>query len=170
MNNLCAQRRAPPRPRLQAVVGPHTTPARVRRRGISVSSRSVIEQMIASMVKRVDGRRFSLCPFTPSTPAARPKGAGAQEIKSTRSGWLTVTEAPETRIYFTNHRSPGSSTSSRARRSIVNRTTALWSIWIVASLILASLGMARWRPRRGSNGVGARRDGSKKTNINSGVV
>ena len=28
----------------------------------------------------------------------------------------------------------------RESRSIVNRTTALWSIWIVASLILAGLG------------------------------
>ena len=27
----------------------------------------------------------------------------------------------------------------RASRSIVNRTTALWSIWMVASLILAGL-------------------------------
>ena len=29
----------------------------------------------------------------------------------------------------------------RASRSIVNRTTALWSIWVVASLILAGLGV-----------------------------
>ena len=30
----------------------------------------------------------------------------------------------------------------RASRSIVNRTTALWSIWIVASLIVAGSGIA----------------------------
>ena len=29
----------------------------------------------------------------------------------------------------------------RASRSIVNRTTALWSIWMVASLIVAGLGI-----------------------------
>ena len=58
------------------------------------------------------------------------------------------TEAPETQIYCTNHRSGANSVprvrtvvrGERASRSIVNRTTALWSIWIVASLILADLG------------------------------
>ena len=60
-----------------------------------------------------------------------------------------VTEAPETQIYFTNHRSgafPGLrlrtvARGERASRSIVNRTTALWSIWMVASLILADPGL-----------------------------
>ena len=78
-------------------------------------------------------------------------------------------EAPETQIYFINHRSgafPGPrvrtvARGERASRSIVNRTTALWSIWIVASLILADLGLVliftRTRGRevaesRGSNG------------------
>ena len=59
-----------------------------------------------------------------------------------------ATEAPETQIYFINHRSgafpvPRVRTvvrGERASRSIVNRTTALWSIWVVASLILAGLG------------------------------
>ena len=59
-----------------------------------------------------------------------------------------VTEAPETQIYFIAHRSgafpvPRVRTvvrGERASRSIVNRTTALWSIWMVASLILAGLG------------------------------
>ena len=58
-----------------------------------------------------------------------------------------VTEAPETQIYFITHRSgafpvPRVRTvvrGERASRSIVNRTTALWSIWIVESLILAGL-------------------------------
>ena len=58
------------------------------------------------------------------------------------------TEAPETQIYCTNHRSGANSVprvrtvvrGERASRSIVNRTTALWSIWMVASLILAGAG------------------------------
>jgi hypothetical protein len=56
-----------------------------------------------------------------------------------------TTEAPETQIYFINHRSgafpvPRVRTvvrGERASRSIVNRTTALWSFWMVSSLILA---------------------------------
>ena len=59
-----------------------------------------------------------------------------------------VTEVPETQIYFITHGSgafpvPRVRTvvrGERASRSIVNRTTALWSIWAVASLILAGLG------------------------------
>ena len=54
------------------------------------------------------------------------------------------TKAPETQIYFITHRSGANSVlrtpplarGERASRSIVNRTTALWSIWMVASLIL----------------------------------
>ena len=53
-------------------------------------------------------------------------------------------EAPETQIYFINYRSGADSVprlrtvvrGERASRSSVNRTTALWSIWVVASLIL----------------------------------
>ena len=60
---------------------------------------------------------------------------------------FSVTEAPETQIYCINHR-PGAFLvlclrtvvrGERASRSIVNRTTALWSIWIVSSLTLAYL-------------------------------
>ena len=59
-----------------------------------------------------------------------------------------VTEAPETQIYFITHGSAAFpvprvrtvARGERASRSIVNRTTALWSIWMVASLILAGLG------------------------------
>ena len=59
-----------------------------------------------------------------------------------------TTEAPETQIYCTNHRSGANSMprvrtvvrGERASRSIVNRTTALWSIWMVSSSILAGLG------------------------------
>ena len=55
------------------------------------------------------------------------------------------TKAPETQIYFITHGSGAFPVlrlrtvvrGERASRSIVNRTTGLWSIWIVASLILA---------------------------------
>ena len=67
-----------------------------------------------------------------------------------QAGYLArpTTKAPETQIYFINHRSGANSVprvrtvvrGERASRSIVNRTTALWSIWMVASLILAGLG------------------------------
>ena len=84
-------------------------------------------------------------------------GRGARSLRIKKSnvvdvqaGWLARpgTEAPETQIYFITHRSgafpvPRVRTvvrGERASRSIVNRTTALWSIWMVASLILAGLG------------------------------
>ena len=59
-----------------------------------------------------------------------------------------TTKAPEMQIYFIKHRSGANSVArvgtvvrgERASRSIVNRTTALWSIWMVASLILAGSG------------------------------
>jgi hypothetical protein len=59
-----------------------------------------------------------------------------------------TTEAPETQIYSTIHGSGAFLVlrlrtvvrGERASRSIVNRTTALWSIWVVASLILAGVG------------------------------
>ena len=80
-----------------------------------------------------------------------------------------VTKAPETQIYFTTHRSGAVLVlrvrtvvrGERASRSIVNRTTAPWSIWMVASLILADSGSGLFTPstrgpevasRRGSNG------------------
>ena len=68
-----------------------------------------------------------------------------------QAGYLArpMTEAPETQIYFITHRSGAFPVlrlrtvvrGERASRSIVNRTTALWSIWVVASLILAGLGL-----------------------------
>ena len=59
-----------------------------------------------------------------------------------------VTEAPQTQIYSTTHGSGPFSVprvrtvvrGERASRSIVNITTALWSIWMVSSLLLAGLG------------------------------
>ena len=67
-----------------------------------------------------------------------------------QTGYLArpTTKAPETQIYCTNHRSGAFPAlrlrtvvrGERASRSIVNRTTALWSIWMVASLISAGPG------------------------------
>ena len=83
------------------------------------------------------------------------RGARSLRIKKfhvvlAQAGYLArpVTEAPETQIYFINHRSGAFLVlrlrtvvrGERASRSIVNRTTGLWSIWIVASLILAGPG------------------------------
>ena len=71
-------------------------------------------------------------------------------VVGSQAGYLArpVTEAPETQIYFINHRSGAFPVlrqrsvvrGERASRSIVNRTTALWFIWIVSPLILAGLG------------------------------
>ena len=68
-----------------------------------------------------------------------------------QAGYLArpATEAPEKQIYFINHRSGAFLVlrlrtvvrGERASRSIVNRTTALWSIWVVTSLILAGPGI-----------------------------
>ena len=73
-----------------------------------------------------------------------------------QAGYLarTRTKAPETQIYFITHRSGANSVprvrtvvrGERASRSIVNRTTALWSIWMVASLILADSGSGLFTP------------------------
>ena len=83
------------------------------------------------------------------------RGAGAfgnrkSNVVHAQAGYLArpTTKAPETQIYFTTHRSGANSVprvrtvvrGERASRSIVNRTTALWSIWMVSSLILAGLG------------------------------
>ena len=72
-------------------------------------------------------------------------------VVDNQAGYLARpgTEAPETQIYFTTHRSGANSVprvrtvvrGERASRSIVNRTTALWSIYIVASLIVAGSGL-----------------------------
>ena len=67
-----------------------------------------------------------------------------------QAGYLArpITEAPQMQIYCTNHWSGAFLVlrvrtvvrGERASRSIVNRTTALWSIWMVSSLIVAGLG------------------------------
>ena len=68
-------------------------------------------------------------------------------VVGSQAGYLArpITEAPETQFYFITHGSgafpvPRVRTvvrGERASRSIVNRTTALWSIWMVSSLILS---------------------------------
>ena len=80
-------------------------------------------------------------------------------VVDVQAGYLArpTTEAPETQIYFTNYRSGANSVprvrtvvhGERASRSIVNRTTALWSIWMVALLILAGLGSELFFMKRG---------------------
>ena len=104
---------------------------------------------------RADGRRFSSCAQIDAIVGSRVgQAAGAYggllcNVLGVQPGYLArpTTKAPEAQIYFTTHRSGANSVprvrtvvrGERASRSIVNRTTALWSIWVVASLILADL-------------------------------
>ena len=76
-------------------------------------------------------------------------GNGKSNVVHAQAGNLARpgTEAPEMQIYFINHRSGAFPAlrlrtvvrGERASGSIVNRTTGLWSIWVVASLTLAYL-------------------------------
>ena len=122
-------------------------------------------------------------------------------LVGSQAGYLArpATEAPETRIYFTNHRSGAFLVlrlrtvvrGERASRSIVNRTTALRSIWMVSSLILAGPGIKPVSHERGvakssfrealtepligltvaeANRTDSTTNKRKETNINSGVV
>ena len=83
------------------------------------------------------------------------QGAGAfgnrkSNVVHAQAGYLArpTTEAPKPQIYFITQRSGAFPVSrvrtvvrgERASRSIVNRTTALWSIWMVTSLIVAGPG------------------------------
>ena len=102
---------------------------------------------------RADGRRFRLRAHLSQIVGLRVRqGASWKRDRSfnvvvIQAGYLARprTKAPETQIYFITHRSgafpvPRVRTvvrGERASRSIVNRTTALWSIWVVASLILS---------------------------------
>ena len=105
---------------------------------------------------RADGRRSRFGAHLSQILLSR-GGRAVVEITVSKSyvvgaqpGYLArpTTKAPETQIYFINHRSGANSVprvrtvvrGERASRSIVNRTTALWSIWMVSSLILAGLG------------------------------
>jgi len=106
---------------------------------------------------RADGRRSVF--FAHFSEMLRPRDGRGASWKRERSsnvvvaqaGYLarSTTKAPETQIYFINRRSGANSVprvrtvvrGERASRSIVNRTTALWSIWMVESLILAESGL-----------------------------
>ena len=104
---------------------------------------------------RADGRRSSHPAHNPLIVGSRDqRGDGAfgnrkSNVGHAQANYLahTTTKAPETQIYFINHRSGAFPVlrqrtvvrGERASRSIVNRTTALWSIWMVSSLILAGL-------------------------------
>ena len=105
---------------------------------------------------RADGRRFGSGAQMNQIVGSRSGGAARiirrikSNVVSSQAGYLArpATEAPQMQIYFTKHRSGAFpvlrlrtvARGERASRSIVNRTTALWSIWMVASLIPAGLG------------------------------
>ena len=67
----------------------------------------------------------------------------AEQCVGTQAVNGPYSKSPETQIYLLNHRSgafpvlrlPFVARGERASRSIVDRTTALWSIWMVSSLI-----------------------------------
>ena len=106
---------------------------------------------------RAAGRRFKIYVRINKILGSQ-GGRGARSLRIKKSnvvdvqaGWLarTGTEAPETQFYFITHGSgafpvPRVRTVARGERaswSIVNRTTVFWSIYIVASLILAYLAL-----------------------------
>ena len=106
---------------------------------------------------RADGRRSGIKAHLSEIVGPRDRRT-ARSISGSRSNVVhnqagrlarPTTEAPETQFYFITHRSgafpvPRVRTvvrGERASRSIVNRTTALWSIGVVASLILAGPGI-----------------------------
>ena len=127
---------------------------------------------------RADGRRSKLFANLSQILGSRDRrpapsifGSRSNVVRN-QSGYLArpTTKAPETQIYFITHRSGAFlvlrvrtvARGERASRSIVNRTTALWSIWMVASLILAGLGFESLclqthgrevAESRGSNGI-----------------
>ena len=102
---------------------------------------------------RADGRRSEY--YASIDEFVRPqgqRGAGAfgnrkSNVVHAQANYLArpVTEAPETQIHSINHwsgaflvlRQRTVVRGERASRSIVNRTTALRSIWVVTSLTLA---------------------------------
>ena len=105
---------------------------------------------------RADGRRSKIYARINKILGSQ-GGRGARSLRIKKSnvvdvqaGWLARpgTEAPETQFYFITH---GSGTfpvprvrsvvrGERASRSIVNRTTVFWSIWMAVPRVLAGLG------------------------------
>ena len=99
-------------------------------------------------------------------------------LRMTRLSSRTVhptTKAPETQIYFINHRSGAFPVlrlrtvvrGERASRSIVNRTTVLWSTWGVSSPILAGLGSEPLLYKRGGGEVAVPRGSNGSSNLPS---
>ena len=109
--------------------------------------------MVHGNVTRADGRRSKFYAHISEivgreTEQAREHfGNTKSNVVSAQAGYLarSTTKAPEMQIYFINYRSGANSVprvrtvvrGERASRSIVNRTTAFWSIWMVASLIFS---------------------------------
>ena len=106
---------------------------------------------------RAAGRRFKIYVRINKILGSQ-GGRGARSLRIKKSNVVDVqagclarpgTEAPETQFYFITHGSgafpvPRVRTVARGERaswSIVNRTTVFWSIYIVASLILAYLAL-----------------------------
>ena len=101
--------------------------------------------MVHGVGTRADGRRSGVAPHISEIRWSRDQqGAGAfgnrkSNVVHAQANYLArpVTEAPETQIYCINHRSGAFPVlrlhtvvrGERASRSIVNRTTASWSIW-----------------------------------------
>ena len=123
----------------------------------SVGHKTNDRVMVYGEGTRADGRRFRLCAQMNKILGSRNR-VGAESLRINKSNVVPAqagypdrpgTEAPETQFYFITHRSgafpvPRVRTvvrGERASRSIVNRTTALWSIWMVSSLILAGSGI-----------------------------
>ena len=106
---------------------------------------------------RADGRRSGFKAHLSEIVEPEDRvGAGAfgnrkSNVVHAQAGYLDrpTTKPPGTQIYFITHRSGANSVprvrtvvrGERASRSIVNRTTGVWSIWIVESLILAGSGL-----------------------------
>ena len=109
--------------------------------------------MVHALMTAYSGLEFELvrdCGLGSWPNRAEHRGVSSNVVGA-QAGYLarTTTKAPKMQIYFINHRSGANSVprvrtvvrGERASRSIVNRTTALWSIWMVASLILAGAGL-----------------------------
>jgi hypothetical protein len=130
---------------------------------------------------RADGRRSKIYARIDKILGSQVgRGSWSLRIKKSnvvdvQAGWLARpgTEAPETQFFFITHGSgafpvPRVRTvvrGERASRSIVTRTTALWSIWMVASLILAGLGSELVLHKRGGLGFVVSRGSDGSSNI-----
>jgi len=139
--------------------------------------------MVRGDSTRADGRRCRCSGHLSQIVGSR-GGRAAESLRIKKSnavaaqaGFLArpATEAPETQIYFITHRSgafpvPRVRTvarGERASRSIVNRTTALWFIRMVASLILAGPGSERVLYKCGVRRVAVSRVASGSLNLPS---